>query len=519
MKTRITGQLAAVAILAAVLLLLSKTWALPSSAFDQLDLLVDIRGELVRNYVEDPDQQKLIEAAIRGMIDALNDPHTAYLTREDLENFDRQVTGTFSGIGAEVDLHEDRLRIVTPLEGSPAWEAGIMAGDIVLQIGDESTLGMTLTEAVGKLTGEAGTAVTLRVRHESGEEQDITITRAVINIQTVRGFRRDAEQHYELLIDPDHRIGYLRLTQFNERTANELKAALDQLNEQDMRGLILDMRFNPGGLLPSAIQVSDMFLEAGQTIASVEGRTVSREVFRSTDETRVAADVPIVVLANDRSASAAEIVTGALKDNERALFVGSRTFGKGSVQQIRMLEGGRGALKMTNAYYYIPSGRVIHRREDSQTWGVDPSEGSYVAMTGEAEREMIRIRRESDRIVPENGENHREPVTPAFIEDDLKDPQLAASLRAVLGKLETGEWPQVGEADVERQVAATHRQNLEQRRQMLLDQVSELESELEQIEAGESEPGEDAGAEADERVDEQADAEREPAEALEPVTP
>ncbi|MEX1017531.1 MAG: S41 family peptidase [Phycisphaeraceae bacterium] len=527
MNTRITTQLAVIAVLAALLFTLTYTWARPNSVFDQLDLLVDIRHELMQNYVDEPDQQALVEAAVRGMIESLNDPHTTYLTAEDLEGFDRQVRGSFSGIGAEVDLHENRLRIVTPLEDSPAWEAGVMAGDIVLEINGESTLDMDLTEAVRRLTGESGTDVTIRVRHESGEEQNITITRDVINIQTVRGFRRNADHHYDLLIDDENQIGYLRLTQFTERTSDELRAALEELKEQNARGLILDMRYNPGGLLESAVQVSDMFLPEGQTVASVEGRTVPRQVYRARTEPLLDEDLPIVVLVSEGSASAAEIVSGALQDNERALVVGTRTFGKGSVQQVRMLEGGQGALKMTNAYYYLPDGRLIHRRDDADVWGVDPNDGSYVPMTPEQTREMLRVRRESDRVLHDNGDEAPADVTPEVIEEQLKDPQLAAALRAVLGKLETGDWPQVGESNADALVAASRRQNLTQRREMLLEQITELEGELEKIDAGEWTPGDEAAAEgAGEHKgegefvpdDEPAIEERQPDE-LEPATP
>ncbi|MFA9479013.1 S41 family peptidase [Phycisphaerales bacterium AB-hyl4] len=522
MKTRITAQMVVLTVVSAFLFALTTSWARPNSVFDQLDLLVDIRHELMQGYVDEPDQQALIEAAVRGMIDSLNDPHTSFLTTEDLEGFDRQVRGTFSGIGAEVDLHENRLRIVTPLEDSPAWEAGVMAGDMVLEIDGESTLGMSLTEAVRKLTGEAGTDVNIRVRHESGEEQDITITRDVINIQTVRGFRRDTDQQYELFVDRDNRIGYLRLTQFTERTAGELRTALQQLNEQEMRGLVLDMRFNPGGLLESAVEVSDMFLPQGSPIASVEGRSVSRQEFAARTAPLVNEDIPIVVLANESSASAAEIVTGALQDNDRALFVGARTFGKGSVQQVRMLEGGRGALKMTNAYYYVPSGRLIHRRDDSDLWGVDPTEGSYVPMSPEQMREMLEIRRDGDRVLRDNGNRENGAVTPETIEEQLKDMQLAAALRAMLGKLDTGDWPSVGESGVDELIAASRRQTLEQQRQALRDRLSQLESEMDRIDAGEWKPGDetaaiegDAGELLDEG-DEPAIEERQPEE-LEPV--
>lgn len=485
MKRRVTTQLVILVVLAAVLLALTDTWARQNSAFDQLDLLVDVRHELISNYVEKPDQQKMVEAAVQGMIESLEDPYTSYLTAEDVEMFDHYVRGSFSGIGAEVDIYEDRLRIVTPLEDSPAWEAGVMAGDIVLEIDGESTAGMEVTDAVKKLTGEAGTTVEILVRHESGEEELIEITRDVINVQTVRGFQRQQDQHYDFMLDDQRGIGYVRMTQFTERTADELRAALEQLKAQGAQALVLDVRFNPGGLLESAVEVADMFLGEGKTIVSVEGRVVNREEFQSTSGA-VLPDIPVVVLANEASASAAEIVTGALKDNDRALFVGTRTFGKGSVQQVKMLDGGHGALKMTNAYYYIPSGRLIHRRPDSEEWGVDPSEGSYVPMSPEQVREMVDLRREGDELRKDNGDNGAAEVTPQWIREKLADDQLAAAVEAVRGRLETGEWPQVGESGTEALVAANKRANLVLRRSMLQERLEEIEAELEAVDAGES---------------------------------
>ncbi|HEX7010435.1 MAG TPA: S41 family peptidase, partial [Phycisphaeraceae bacterium] len=429
--------------------------------------------------VEAPDEKALIEAAVQGMIESLDDPYTTYLDADDLESFDRYIRGSFSGIGAEVESYEDRLRIVTPLEDSPAWKAGVMAGDVILEINGQSTLNMELTEAVRLLTGEEGTQVTVRVRHESGQEETITITRAVINIQTVRGFRRNADQHFDFMLDDVNRIGYVRITQFIEGTADDLRQALKHLKDQGAKGLILDLRFNPGGLLESALAVSDMFLPQGAVIVSVEGRTVPRQVHRATGNT-VMLELPIVVLANESSASAAEIVTGALKDNHRALFVGARTYGKGSVQQVKMLENGQGALKLTNAYYYIPSGRLIHRRPDSTTWGVDPSEGCYVPMSPEAVREMVEIRRRDDQVRADNGHapDAEATVTPDYIEQELKDLQLAAALRALWGRLETSDWPQVGQSNTSELVKANQRAALMMQRDLLVDRLEKIDQEL-----------------------------------------
>lgn len=456
-----------------------------TGALDQLDAIIDVRHLLVTRYVEEPDQQEMIQGAIRGMIEAVDDPYTVFLEREELEAFEKHVQGSFSGIGAEVDIHNDRLRIVSPLEDSPAWRAGILPGDIVLTIEGESTLGMPITEAVQKLTGEAGTDVTLTVRHESGQEQTLTITRAVIDVKSVRGLRRNADSTFDYWIDPERNIAYVRLTQFGTRTAEEFRSVLTELEKQGARGLILDLRFNPGGLLEAAVQVSDTLLDGGRQIVSIKGRVVSEKVHSSTDKATIT-DMPVVVLANESSASASEIAAGALVENGRALLVGTRTFGKGSVQQIQLLDSGVGALKMTNAYYYLPSGRKVHRVADAETWGVDPSPGQYVPMSPEATRKMLDARRESKllRNGNGNGKDNGQPataLTPELIEAELLDPQLAAGLTAMLGKLDTGDWPTVGRDGAQQIAARTQRQRLEERKQRLLEALDEVESEMQAL--------------------------------------
>ncbi len=488
----------------AILVPLVAAWAVPEgggvaevaeggSVFREIDLLVDIRHDLVQGYVEEPDTRKMVEHAVRGMVESLEDPYTTYLTTEELEPFERYVRASFTGIGAEIDMEDGRPLVVTPLEDSPAWNAGLLAGDVILEIDGASTQEMPRSEVVTRLQGDPGTKVRLRVRHETGEEAEIQITRAVINIQTVRGFLRDDAGQYDYLLDDQHRIGYLRITQFSETTTAEVRRALEQIKAQGARALILDVRFNPGGLLQAAVEISDMFLPAGQTVVSVKGRKVREQVYAATDKT-VLPDIPVVVLANEASASAAEIVTGALSDSGRALFVGARTFGKGSVQQVKMLEGGGGALKMTNAYYYIPSGRLIHRRADAETWGVDPTDGAYVPLSGSDVRDLVRVRRESDVLRKREAAGSAEPVTPGWVREHLKDPQLAAAVEAVLGRLETGEWPRVGESNTQALVRESERKNLEVRRDRLREQLDLVEEELRTLAGGEPTPAETNGA-------------------------
>ncbi len=454
-----------------------------STALDQLRLLVDLRHEIVQEYVEEPDQEAMVKAAVRGMISSLEDPYTQYLSPEDLKEFDKRIRGTFSGIGAEVDLHEDHVRVVSPLEDSPAWKSGVLPGDIILEIDGESTKGMALSDAVDRLIGQAGTVVNVKVKHKSGEEQDIAITRAQIDVPSVRALYRDENLHWQYMLDTDHNIAYLRLSNFSSSTVDDLRNILIELEEDGMQGLILDLRFNPGGLLDAAVDVSDMFLDEGQRIVSVKGRSTPEQVYSATDAGTIT-DVPVVVLANEASASASEILTGALSDNDRATFVGTRTFGKGSVQQIRMLETGQGALKITNAYYYLPNGRTIHRRPDAEIWGVDPADGYYVAMTPEQIEESFEIRRESDLLKPGAGDS-RPQVSPQWLREELHDPQLAAGLETLLAKLSNGEWKPVGESNVQDIVMRLRRKEaLEREKQLLSDRVEQIDEMLQAIAEG-----------------------------------
>jgi carboxyl-terminal processing protease len=482
MSMRFASRAVTWGLLLAALVLLTNSWAKNTSVFDQLDLLVDVRHELTSHYVEEPDEQAMTRAAVEGMVESLDDPYTNYLSPDALDSFNRSMQGQFQGIGAQVDEYQNRPRIVTPLEDSPAWEAGVMAGDIILEIEGEDTLDLSLNEAVDKLTGKKGTDVTITVRHENGEEEQITITRDVINVQTVRGFQRGNDGY---MLNQPRDIAYIRITQFSTQTSEELREALQTIKEDKPSGLILDLRFNPGGLLQAAVEVSDMFLQDDQTVVSVKGRTVEPETHKATGET-VMPEVPIVVLANEASASAAEIVTGALKDNDRGHVVGTRTFGKGSVQQLRMLESGQGALKITNAYYYLPSGRNIHRREGDKVWGVDPSEGSYVPMSQDAISEMIEIRREQNVLRRENGDSAatQPTIDPQWLRDERKDPQLAAALEAMMGLLEKDRWPKVGQSNVDQLAQANRRQNLRRQRDMLQQQLDEVRNELNQLQTG-----------------------------------
>ena len=491
MRPRLAANLALVAVMAVLLVStrVQPTWARTSNAWaDDIDLFVGIKYDLESEYVTDPDIDELVEGAVRGMIDSLNDPYTVYLSPEECADFNKSVSGSFFGIGAEVRINpdRDRIEIVTPLEDSPAWNAGVLAGDLILEIDGEDTEGMPLTDAVDRLTGDKGTDVTILVRHDDGEETEITITRDRIEVATVRGFNRDVDNQFQYWISPEEKIGYVRLTQFNQNSVEELGEVLRELVDDDARAIIFDLRFNPGGLLEAAQTVSDMFLEPGKDVVSVKGRAVPERKYTANSDPIVPLDVPVVVLANEASASAAEIVTGALKENQRAFVVGTRTFGKGSVQQLKPLGIGAesGALKITNAYYYLPSGRNIHRLpildegdDVDKTWGVDPSDSAYVPMTVDQFRAMREARQELDNVELREATENAD-VTPDYVREKLSDPQLAAALEAALGRLETGEFPAVGQDGSEAILAKQEREALEKAVERLEEQLDTVRGEL-----------------------------------------
>ena len=481
MKFTRKRALASILVIAAMLVG-TAAMAKKSTVYDQIDLLVDIRHELVSGYVESPDENKMVESAVRAMVNSVEDPFTIYLAPEELGAFDKAIRGTFSGIGAEVDIQHRMLHIVSPIEDSPAWKAGIMAGDTVLEINGESTLDMKISESIQRLQGEEGTEVKLKVRHETGVEAVLSITRARINTQTVKGFRRDEQGKWDFMIDPINKIGYIRLLQFTEKTTDETRAALKQLAAQGVKGLILDMRFNPGGLLESAVQISSMFLEKGKRVVSVKGRVVPERVEYSSGES-VIPQVPLAVLANEASAS--EVVTGALSDNKRAVMIGTRTFGKGSVQQVLMLDNGLGAIKMTNAYYYFPNGKNIHRRPNATAWGVDPDEGMYVPMTREQTIAMAKVRRESD-VLRLGNKSDGVAVTPELVMTKLSDPQLSAGLKAVLGKVATDQWPKVGQGNSAQIAKLQQHERLIRDRDALKQQLASVEGDLAKLDAGQA---------------------------------
>jgi len=325
-----------------------------NETYEGLKLFSDVIAEVENNYVEPVKTKELIEKAIEGMVSSL-DPHSAFLPPEAFEDLQDETKGEFGGLGIVITMRDNQLTVISPIEGTPAYKAGILAQDIIVKIDGESTKDMMLWEAVKKLRGEPGSAVEIGIyRQGATEVMDLKLVRAVIPMDSVRS----------LTLKPGY--GYLWVTNFRENTVDEVLKALKKLESESapLKGLVLDLRDNPGGLLDQAVKVSDVFLEDG-TIVTIRGRDEKQMEEYTAQADGLSGGYPIVILINGGSASASEIVAGALQDNKRAIVIGTTSFGKGSVQTVRPLRDGY-ALKYTIARYYTPSGKSI------QAEGIQP---------------------------------------------------------------------------------------------------------------------------------------------------
>jgi carboxyl-terminal processing protease len=385
MRKTVMALLAGVALGAMAPQLITATSAqenAPRNTYEYLDLFGDIFERVRVAYVEEVDEQKLIESAINGMLASL-DPHSAYLPPENFEEMREQTKGEFGGLGIEVTMENGFVKVVAPIDDTPAANAGLEPGDLITHIDGDPVLGLTLSDAVDKMRGPVGSEITITINREGAEEPfDVKIVRDIIKIRAVRA-------------RTEGNVGILRITTFNEQTYENLEKGIAEikaeLGDDKVMGYVVDLRNNPGGLLSQAIEVSDAFLESGE-IVSTRGRNLEEADRVNAKPGDLTGGKPVVVLINQGSASASEIVAGALQDQRRAILVGAKTFGKGSVQTVMRL-GDKGAMKLTTARYFTPSGRSI------QALGIEPDilveERKIAGAEGEGEADR-RLRSEAD---------------------------------------------------------------------------------------------------------------------------
>ncbi|HVC94789.1 MAG TPA: S41 family peptidase [Pirellulales bacterium] len=409
--------------------------------YELFKVLADTMDQVERNYVKDISRRELMEAAIRGLLDKL-DPYSNYISPEEIDRFKTSVESQFGGIGIQVDMRQGRLLIVSPLVGSPAYRAGLQAGDMIVEIEGKSLDGVSLDEAISRMKGEAGTSVTITVLSRGGERRTLTLTREMIRMETVRGDRRNDEDRWDFMLDQDRKIGYIRLDSFSRETYRDLQRAMQELEKQQLRGLVIDLRFNPGGLLTSAVEVADLFLPEGE-IVSTAGRNSPKRSWTAR-KPGTYEGFPMAVLVNRGSASASEIVSAALQDHKRAVVIGERTWGKGSVQNVIELEGGKSALKLTTAGYQRPNGHNIHRAPDakeSDEWGVLPDPGFEVKLDDKEIGALFEHRRKRDILLVNHSVKPKEDGPPPESgktegpTSDFVDRQLQKALEYLSGEL------------------------------------------------------------------------------------
>jgi len=393
-----------------------------SEPYDELKVFTEVLAHIQNKYVEEVDPEQLIDGAIRGMMDTL-DPHSSFMKRRSYEELKVDTRGEFGGIGIQVSVRDHKLVVIAPIDGTPGDRAGIQAGDQIVMVDGTATKDLTMLEAVDKMRGPKGSKVTLTLVRGDKEDEpiDVVITRDIIKIESVRA----------RMLEPG--IGYVRITQFQEQSGPDLKTHLGELQDEGMKSLVLDLRNNPGGLLTAAVEVVEQFVPEGKMVVYVQGRDGKREEYYS-HAAHSHSDLPIVVLVNQGSASASEIVSGALQDLGRGVVVGTQSFGKGSVQTVLPLSDQSG-LRLTTAKYYTPAGRSI------QSVGITPD----IVVDQDLTREIPAARKKAflhERELEEGGgkapEAKAEPK-------GIKEPHIAQGIEKspTIGGEEPGAEPEV----------------------------------------------------------------------------
>jgi len=410
--------------------LIGKGWdraVLATETYEELKTFTEVLAHIQKHYVEEVKTKDLVYGAIRGMLATL-DPHSAFMPPDVYKEVQVETKGEFGGVGIQIGIKDNRLTVIAPIDGTPADRAGVKAGDFIIKVNEESTKDMTLVDAVQKMRGPKGTKVTLTIQREGAAEPMVfVLTREIIKIESVRSKMLDGN------------MGYIRVTQFQDQTAKDVSTALRKLREQKMQSLILDLRNNPGGLLTSAVEVSEQFVGPNRLIVYIKTREGRKDDYVSHNKEQQPDDYPIIVLVNEGSASASEIVAGALQDWGRAVVVGVQTFGKGSVQTILPLGDGSG-LRLTTAKYYTPKGRSIHGV------GINPDivvKGKQTATPPIRERDLDKTLREPGTS-PQPSPLQENPAAPKPEPKDGKKDREAAKDKE--GKEKDEEDPQLQKA-------------------------------------------------------------------------
>lgn len=458
-----------------------KPAAVPYDPYAWFDPIIGLRSLLMNRFVDPCDAVVMQRAAMDAMVRSLGDPYSEYMPPEVERAFRDRLKGSYVGIGVELAPTDGRPVVITALDDSPAMEAGVVPGDVIVAVDGKDTAGSNWTALDSLLVGEAGTSVRLDLRGTDGTPRSVEVRRAIIETPSVKGLERTAEGWTHAL-DLDRRIAYLRIAAFSDRTLQELDAALARIRASGCSGIVLDLRGNGGGPVPAGIGAADRFLSEG-AIVSTRGRDAegrSWDATPSPDDVRV----PLVVLVNEGSASATELMAGALRDQHRAKLVGTRTFGKGTVQEVVPMPDGVGAVKLSVERYSLPSGAGVSRISGVARWGVEPDSGFRVPMSG-AQQRAAAAARQAREATPGTPAAARAPkvnwASPASIREQASDPQLAAAVEAMQGYLDSGEWPVVGA--VSGDVGAGNdelRASIEERR-MLLDRVQEVDRQISRL--------------------------------------
>ncbi|MDA1053813.1 MAG: S41 family peptidase [Planctomycetota bacterium] len=401
-----------------------------SGVADAMDLVSEY-------YVEEVDSRTLFEHAMAGMMSGL-DQYSGYIRPDSLKEMNASLDQEFGGVGVEVEKKEpdQPLLVLSPLVGTPAYRAGIQAGDRIMAVDGEGMIGMHLTDAVKLMRGKPGSEITLTIQRAGHEEPfEVKIVREIISVDSVLGDTRQADGSWDFHLQENPRIAYLRLTTFGQHTVEEVAKVLESTDERNgFEAVIMDLRGNAGGLLDAAVGMCDLFVDNGRIVSTNGRHGKLRSSFEATPGLAIGKEIPMVVLVNNYSASASEIVAACLQDHQRAVIVGERTYGKGTVQNILDLEGGQSALKLTTATYWRPSGKNIHRQKDAteeEAWGVRPNEGFEVAIPEDIAEKVFLKRRDRDRYraTPDGADakaDHEEGA--ATEEEAVDDPQLRRAM-------------------------------------------------------------------------------------------